>query len=194
MLEKNFIVLEQVDRLDLSIAVSYRPQGRLIPLNYKQVNNFVRVKLFKTSQSDAVLQTQLVPANSVVYFNSLPRSQKIEQYSMQVELLLGSSVTPFGSVSQQQQALLHQQPVLQKTELSFYSDSAHKHLAVSFDMDVKKNDHQAYDAKQQQYQTFYFTVPLFLVAIALLLNWSTVLTLLGNEIFFLLLIDSRSFW
>ena len=176
IIDKNFIVLDQVDRLDLSIAISYRPTGeaRHLPLNYKTINNFVRVKLFKTNQPDSILQTQFVPANSVAYFNSLPRTNQIEQYSIQVELLLSSTVSLFGSVNQQQQAQLQQQPVIQKTELSFYSDSAHKHLSVSFDLDANKNSNQAYDMRQQQYQNFYFTLPLFILIIGLLLNSSKV--------------------
>ena len=181
IMEQNFILLDQVDRLDLSIAVSYRPREQNhLPLNYKQINNFVRIKLFKTNQPETILQTQLVPANSVAYFNSLPRTKQIEQYSIQVELLAPSStISPFGTLSQQQQASMHQQPIIQKTELSFYSDSSHKHLSVSFDLDTK-NGNSFFDMRHQQYQTFYWTVPIFLIAIVLVFNWRIVLTKLGE--------------
>jgi hypothetical protein len=181
--DKNFILLDRSDRLDLSMAVSYRPQvgGGL---NYKQISNFVRIKLFKASDPETVVQTQLVPANYVAYFGSLPRATKqIEQYFVQVELLAAAAaasphLSPYGTLGQQQQALMQQQPVLQKTELSFYADSTHKHLAVSFELDTtNRNGH--FDMRPQQYQTFYWTVPIFLIAIVLVINWRIVLTKLG---------------
>ena len=57
-------------------------------------------------------------------------------------------------------------------ELNFYVDesTAHKHLIAKFDFDKKKSDAYTYDLKQQQYQNVYFTLPLFVLIVSLLLN------------------------
>jgi hypothetical protein len=191
--DKNFVVLVQADRLDLTMAVSFRPkETRNGPLNYKELNNFVRLRLFKTSQADSILQTLIVPANTVAYFNSLPLNSAAaaaEEYSVQVELLQSSSLTPFqhGPLSQQQQLALQQQTVLQKTELSFYTDTttmSHKHLSVSFDEALggfsKNNNNNRGKRDDDEYQTFYFTVPIFLIVIGILLNSNKVMQQLGN--------------
>jgi hypothetical protein len=67
---------------------------------------------------------------------------------------------------------LYKKPVLDRVELSFNADerTAHKHLVAKFDFDKKKSDAYASDLKQQQYQNFYFTLPIFLLIVGLLLN------------------------
>lgn len=168
LIGKNFVVLHQIEKVDITLAVSFK--SALTPIiNTKQLTNYVRVKLFKTSQTSTVLQTQFALANSIVYFNSVPRDTS-QQYSIQVELLSASTVSLLGgSLTNQQQQQLQQLPVIESVELSFYSDSAHKHLLVDFDLD-KKNFAFGFDFKQQQYQNFYFTLPLFILVIGLFLN------------------------
>jgi len=166
--EKNFILLNQMDKIDVTLSASFKQA--LTPLvNTKQLNNYVRVKLFKTNQPNSVIQTQFALANSVIYFNSLPREAS-QQYSVQVELLAASTVYQSGSLTHQQQLHLQQQPVIESVELSFYADAAHKHLAANFDLDKKNYNGFGFDLKQQQYQNFYFTLPLFILVIGLFLN------------------------
>jgi hypothetical protein len=112
VLNQNFVILTKFERVDLSVAVSYRQEGGVsAPLNYRTVGNFARVKLFKTSQPDRLIQTLYTPVNSIAYLNYLPReaSGRVEQYSVLVELLMQSSVSPFNPMTQQQQALLQAQ-------------------------------------------------------------------------------------
>ena len=163
---KNFVVLEKMDKLDLSIAVSYKPADSPA-INYKSVNNFVRLRLFKANQPEAVIQTIYAPANTVAYFNGLPRD-RAQQYAVQIDLLLASGLSLSSALNQQQVAQLQQQPVMQKTELSFYADRAHKHLQVGFALDGRKSANL--ELGQRQYQNFYFTLPLFVLVVGLLLN------------------------
>jgi hypothetical protein len=165
---RNFVILNQVEKVDVTLSVSFRSSISPV-IDLKRVNNYVKVKLFKTNQPNSVLQTQFWPANSMVYFNNLPR-ESMQQYSIQVELLSPSSVSLFGTITQQQQSVLQQQPVIESVELSFYADSAHKQLVANFDMDKKNYNGFGFDFKQQQYQNFYFTLPLFILMIGLVLN------------------------
>ena len=156
----NFVVLDKVSTVDVSLAVSFKS-------NIAKANHFVKVKMFKTSEPDSVLQTLFAPASSMVYFNALPR-QSAQHYSVQVSLLAPTTFTASASLTNQQQSQLNQQPVLETTELGFYADAAHKHLVVNFDKDNSKNF--SFDFKQQQYQNVYFTLPLAILLIGLLLN------------------------
>jgi hypothetical protein len=170
---RDFILLDTYDDLDLTVGVAYRPDvwdSETPHINYKVINNYARLKLFKTNQPESILQTQYVIANSVAYFNPFSRDAN-EQYSVQIELLAPHTFSaPSGLLTQQQQSQLQQHPVLQRTELSFYADSAHKHLSANFLYDRKKlSSYQSYD-KQQQYQNVYFTLPLFILIVGLLLN------------------------
>lgn len=176
VMNKNFVVLEKMDKLDLSIAVSYKP-AESSAINYKSINNFVRLRLFKTNQPEVVIQTIYAPANTVAYFNGLLRDQA-QQYAVQIDLLLSSGLSLSSTLNQQQIMQLQQQPVMQKTELSFYADSAHKHLQVSFVLDSRKNANL--ELGQQQYQNFYFTLPLFVLVVGLLLNSKLVKGHLNN--------------
>ena len=161
VLKKDFILLEQIDKLDLTVGVSFKLDGPL-------ANNYVKVKLFKMNQPESVVQTQFAVANSVIYFNPIPRDSN-QQYSVQISLLASSSVSLFGTINQQQQLQLQQQPVIDSVELGFYANSAHKHLAVSFD---KKNQENSFfeGYKKEQYQNFYMTLPLFILIVGVLLN------------------------
>ncbi len=62
--------------------------------------------------------------------------------------------------------------MLDRVELSFNVDesTAHKHLVAKFDFDKNKSDAYTYDLKQQQYQNVYFTLPIFVLIVGLLLN------------------------
>jgi hypothetical protein len=117
VLNQNFVILTKFDRVDISVAVSYRQSATAAecaaPLNYRHIGNFARVKLFKTSQPDRIIQTLYTPANSVAYLNYLPRgsSGQQEQYSVLVELLMQSSVSPYTALTQQQQAQLQAQVI-----------------------------------------------------------------------------------
>ena len=119
VLNQNFIILTKFDRVDVSVAVSYRQQPSAEvspcppPLNYKLISNFARVKLFKTNQPNHVLQTLYTSANSIAYLNYLPREKagSQQQYTMQVDLLMQSSVSPFAALTQQQQSQLQQQVI-----------------------------------------------------------------------------------
>ena len=89
----------------------------------------------------------------MVYFNQLPRDSN-EQYSVLVELLVPSSLSSLstGVINPQQINQLQQQPVLQRTELTFFADKAHKHLSANFKFDRKRLNNYSLDPKQQQYQ------------------------------------------
>jgi hypothetical protein len=112
VLNQNFVILTKFDRVDVSVAVSYRQSSATTncagPLNYKQIGNFARIKLFKVNQPDRIIQTMYTPANSIAYLNYLPRglSGQPEQYSVLVELLMQSSISPYTALTQQQQAQL----------------------------------------------------------------------------------------
>ena len=180
----NFVFLDKYEQLDLTLDVTYRPtspDSELPHVDYKVINNYVRIKLFKTNQPDSIIQTQYVIANSMAYFNQLPRDSN-EQYSVLVELLVPSSLSSLSSgvINSQQINQLQQQPVLQRTELSFFADKAHKHLVANFTFDRKKLNNYAIDSKQQQYQNVYFTLPLFILIIGLLLNSKKVQLYINN--------------
>lgn len=179
IIDKNFVVIDQLDKVDVSLAVTYKCSDDVIPVSNRQLNNFFRVKLVRTTQPNMVIQTQYAPANSIVYFNPLTRDQT-QQYSIQVELLMPSTVSIFGTLNQHQQNQLQQLQVIDRTEASFYTDSAHKHLSARFDLDKKKESSNAYDIKQQQYQNFYFTLPLFILIVGLILNSSKAQQNLSN--------------
>jgi hypothetical protein len=125
------------------------------------------------NQPDQVLQTQYAPANSVVYFNALPREPS-QQYSAHISLLATSTNYLFASLTQQQQQQLSQQPTVESMELGFFADSAHKHLRAKFDLDKSAKEAHFHHANQQQYQNFYMTLPLFIVIAGILLNSSVV--------------------
>jgi len=170
--EKNFVVLEKLDSFDLSISISYKT-GFLAPINYKSENNYVRVKLFKTSQPDYILQTQYSLVNSMLYLNSLSRDNG--EYTVLVELLppsVFSWSSTSSSLTQAQISQLNQLHPVQRVELTFLAENLHQHLRVSFDYDKKTET--SFDLRQNQYQNVYSTVPLFVLVIALVLNWKTV--------------------
>jgi hypothetical protein len=170
--EKNFVVLEKLDNFDLSIAISYKASF-LAHINYKSENNYARVKLFKTSQPDYILQTQYTLVNSMLYLSSLSRDNG--QYTVLVELLppnLFSWSSTSNSLTQAQISQLNQLQAIQRVELTFLAENFHKHLSVSFDYDKKAEI--SFDLRQNQYQNVYSTVPLFILVIALVLNWKTV--------------------
>lgn len=136
--DKNFVIIDQIEKVDVSLGITYKSSDDVVvPVNPKKLNNFARVKLFRTNQPEVIIQTQYAPANSIVYFNSLPREEN-QQYSIQVELLMPSTVSIFGTLNQHQQTQLSQQPVIERTESSFYADSAHKHLVARFVLDKKR--------------------------------------------------------
>ncbi len=171
--ERNFVVLEKLDNFDLSIAISYKKHSVLTPINYKSENNYVRVKLFKTIQPDYILQTQYTLANSILYLNSLSRDNG--QYTTLVELLpptLFSWTSTSSSLTQAQISQLNQLQAIQRVEFNFLAENLHKHLSVSFDYDKKSET--SFDLRQNQYQNVYSTVPLFILVIALVLNWKVV--------------------
>ncbi|CAF0810412.1 unnamed protein product [Brachionus calyciflorus] len=176
VLDRNFVLVDQLERMDVSIGVNYKLNEQ-ISLK-KQLNNFVRVKLFKTSQPDQIIQTVYSVVNSVVYLNSLPRDKN--QYSVLVELLLPSTVSVFGALNQAQILQLQQQPVVDKTELSFYADNSHRHLNLEFNNNQENEASDFFDLKREQYQNVYFTLPLFIIIVSLVLNYKTVQTFLLN--------------
>jgi hypothetical protein len=187
VLDRSFIILNKLEKMDITVSVDIKPLGyqqqTTISKNNKQhLNYFVRIKLFKTNQPETILQTQILHASSIFYFNSV-NIDDLQQYSVLVELY-ASSLSTF-TLSQQQQAQLQQQSVVEKTEISFYADSIHKHLNAQFDMEKKRNQFFGFDLKQQQYQNFYFTLPLFILIVGLVINSTKVqssLNVLMNSI------------
>lgn len=165
VVEQNFVVLDPIDKVDFSLGVNFKTLDSPV---YNSLFYYVKVKLFKTNKPDQVIQTQYSPANSVVYFNPLPRNPK-QQYSIQVSLLATSTNYLFASITQQQQQQLAQQPVVESLEMGFLADSGHKHLQVRFDLDKKTQENFTH-SHQQQYQNVYMTLPLFVVIMGILLN------------------------
>lgn len=131
VLDRNFIVLARNEQVDVSVAVSIASGS----LDERPVSQFARVKLFKISQPDHVIGSQLTSVNSVVYLGPVAREDS-QQYAVSIELLAPSPtnvvLTPTGGLSAQQQQQIQQLPVVDKTELSFYADSKHKHFQVTF--------------------------------------------------------------
>lgn len=185
-MDRNFIVLNQYETVDVSISISTSRQFDNTDdwsnnAKHQAINSFVRVKLFKSFQPDNILSTQYSPANSILYLSPLDRDDT-QQYAISVELLVSSTTSSSsGSITQQQIAQLQQLPVLEKTELSFYADSKHKHFQVKLDLDKKKSGSYGGDSKQQ-YQNFYFTLPLFIIAVGIFLNLKKVKEILVNLI------------
>lgn len=169
--DKDFVLVDPIEKIDVTVSVSLN-KGLKNPLT-NAMNYYVKVKLFKMDQPDSVIQTQMGTANSVQYFNQLPRNSK-QQYSVQISLLASSTVYNFGSLTQQQQMQLNQLPVIESMELGFISDSAHKHLSAKFDFTKKNTDFFDQDHGKEQYQNFYMTLPLFIVIVGILLNSKSV--------------------
>jgi len=168
--ERNFVLLDQINTVDVSLGISFKAHGNQMN---NMLNYYVKVKLFKMNQPDQVIQTQFAAANSIVYFNQLKRDAT-QQYSAQISLIATTTSYTIGSLSQQQQQQLSKQPIIESMELGFFTDSAHKHLTAKFDLDKKSQEYFDQTQLQQQYQNVYMTLPLFIVIIGILLNSSIV--------------------
>lgn len=124
VLDRNFIVLTRNEQVDVSLWATLSGG-----VDEKPVNQYVRVKLFKTTQPDTILATQYALVNSIAYLGPVVRDPS-QQYAVSVELLAPPTTTSTSNFAQQQQHQLQQLPVVDKTELGFYPDSKHKHLQV----------------------------------------------------------------
>lgn len=169
--EQNFILLDSIENVDVSLGISFKPFN--IKAAASVLNYYVKVKLFKMNQPDSAIQTLYAPANAIVYLNSLKLNPK-QQYSVQICLLATSAVYLMGSMSQQQQNQLSQLPVIESVEVGFLADNPHKHLSVNFNVGKKGESLFDLGHKQQQYQNFYMTLPLFIVIVGILLNSKSV--------------------
>lgn len=132
VLEQNFIVLGRLEQVDISIwtSVASGDTDGERPIS----NQFVKVKLTRDS---TVLVTHFAAVNSVLYLGPVARESS-QQYVVSVELLAPSTGSSTASPTQQQ-LQLQQLPVIDKTELSFFADSKHKHLQVNTCMSISEN-------------------------------------------------------
>jgi uncharacterized protein YnzC (UPF0291/DUF896 family) len=80
------------------------------------------------------------------------------------------------SAQQQQQQQQQQVTILDRDEIIFQTDRLFKQLVINFDLNVKKHSSSSssssssgtyFDANGQQYQTIYFTLPLFLIILTI---------------------------
>ena len=138
----------------------------------KTYKNNIRLKLFKLNQPDSVIQTFIIPSNSIFYLSRLPRDN--QQFILQAELLTPTALVSAMSAQQQQQQQQQQVTVLDRDEIIFQADKLFKQLVFNFDLSVKKHSSFSsssgayFDANGQQYQTIYFTLPLFLMILTII--------------------------
>ncbi|RNA38965.1 nodal modulator 1-like [Brachionus plicatilis] len=171
IVDKNFVLVDQVDMMDVSVGFNYKLNEQM-SLKSRKTNNFVRVNLFKTNQPDQVIQSVLSPANSIVYMNPLTRDKT--QYSLSIELLFPSTVSVFGNLNQHQINQLQQLPVLDHKEFSFFADKSHKHFSFEFKGEQELKSTDMFNLGQEKYQNVYLTIPLFIILIFLVLNWTKI--------------------
>jgi hypothetical protein len=143
---------------------------------HKSFRNNIRIKLFKLAQPDSIIQTFIIPSNSIYYLSRLPRDN--QQYLLQAELLTPTALVSSMSAQQQQQQQQQQVTILDRDEIIFQTDRLFKQLVINFDLNIKKHSSSSssssssfsgtyFDANGQQYQTIYFTLPLFLIILTI---------------------------
>jgi hypothetical protein len=174
ILDLNFLLIDNLTltseiSLKINLFSSKSPDSNAETIQ-KSYRNNVRIKLYKLAHPDSILQSFIIPSNSIFYLPRLARDN--QQYLLQVELLTPTATVSAMSAQQQQQQQQQQVAVLDRDEVVFQTDKLFKQLVVNFDLNVKKNSAYAssgsyFDAHGQQYQTIYFTLPLFLVILAI---------------------------
>ena len=169
--DKNFVLVDQMDKMDVSVGFNYKLVDQVL-LKSRKTNNFVRINLFKTNQPNQILQTVYSPTNSIVYLNALNRDNT--QYSLTVELLFPSIISVFGTLTQNQINQIQQLPVLDHREISFNTDKAHRHFNFEFKAEQELNTVDILNLRQERYQNVYLTLPLFIILIFLVMNWTKV--------------------
>ena len=178
ILDLNFLLIDNsisTSEISLKInVISTKFDDYKAETVHKSFRNNIRIKLFKLAQPDSIIQTFIIPSNSIYYLSRLTRDN--QQYLLQAELLTPTALVSTMSAQQQQQQQQQQVTILDRDEIIFQTDKLFKPLVINFDLNVKKQSSSAssssssgtyFDANGQQYQTIYFTLPLFLIILTI---------------------------